>query len=551
MKKGLSGLDIKALIGEIPTGYIKKFGTTGKNAFVMKCSRNVNIRLEGWMYASDREVEAKKIESLRYLENRRIREIRQHGSDRIITFDLGDAAIIVELFGGGNLIVTRNNVIEFAAKERIFSDRSVKVGETYQPPPESVNFFDIGFEDFTRMIGEGKYDVVRALAVDLGLGGEYAEELCARAAIDKGKKATDVMNEEAERLYSALQTIMKHDGRGYVYHQDGTAISVMPFESVLYDKGEEHASFSEAIESYVELLKKKPEKKGDEIRKAEVELKLTEALIEDAYSRYGEIYEALAGGVEFRLGDLSFDPSKSVEQNLQVLYERRKALKEKMEGLRKASDREERTRKEGKRETRSAGEWYERFWWFFTSDGFLVIAGRDANDNERIVRRYLTEEDIYVHADIHGGSSGVIKTYGREPSEDALREACHFVACFSKAWGSMSSCDAYWVRPDQVSKRPPSGQFLAKGSFMIYGKKNYYRNMPMRLSVGLVDLGGERAMCAPESAIAGRCDKHVNIVPGDKSVERAARDIAGMLGGDESEIARVLPTRGVEIEDHK
>lgn len=107
----------------------------------------------------------------------------------------------------------------------------------------------------------------------------------------------------------------------------------------------------------------------------------------------------------------------------------------------------------------------------FTGEDFLVIAGKSADDNERIVHRHLDEKDIYVHADIHGGASGVIKTYGREPAESSLNEACRFVACFSKAWGCIGSCDAYWVRADQVTKKPPSGQFLTKGSFMIYGKR--------------------------------------------------------------------------------
>lgn len=39
---------------------------------------------------------------------------------------------------------------------------------------------------------------------------------------------------------------------------------------------------------------------------------------------------------------------------------------------------------------------------------YLVISGRDAQQNELIVKRYLRKNDIYVHADLHGASSCVV-----------------------------------------------------------------------------------------------------------------------------------------------
>ena len=44
-----------------------------------------------------------------------------------------------------------------------------------------------------------------------------------------------------------------------------------------------------------------------------------------------------------------------------------------------------------------------------SSDNLLIIAGRDAQQNEMIVKRYMDRGDIYVHAEIHGASSVVIK----------------------------------------------------------------------------------------------------------------------------------------------
>jgi predicted ribosome quality control (RQC) complex YloA/Tae2 family protein len=419
----------------------------------------------------------------------------------------------------------------------------------------------MSFEGFSQAMRDEKYDAVRALAVKLGLGGEYAEELCARAGVEKEKKASDLSLGELDILYSALQSVKNFDGKGYIYYDsDGSAVSVMPVESKLYEALErkEYEDFPKAIEAYVELMGRSKDKKSAEIRRAEEELIRVEELIEESYLNYGEIYETLAKGKEFQLHDFTFDPQKSVEQNMQVLYLTRKAMREKIEGLKRAKEVEKKANMEREKEKEKKErthkheikkEWYERYWWFFTSENFLVVAGKNAIDNERIVKRYLTDDDFYVHADIHGGSSGVIKTYGKDPSEITFREACCFVACFSKAWGSISSCDAYWVKADQVSKTPPSGQFLSKGSFMIYGKKNYYKELPMRLAAGVVKIDGdEKVMCAPESAISGRSTKYVMIVPGKKRAEQAAKEISKILGVEENEIANI-PTRGVEIEN--
>jgi predicted ribosome quality control (RQC) complex YloA/Tae2 family protein len=38
-----------------------------------------------------------------------------------------------------------------------------------------------------------------------------------------------------------------------------------------------------------------------------------------------------------------------------------------------------------------------------------MIGGRDAQQNELIVKRYMKASDVYVHADLHGASSVVIK----------------------------------------------------------------------------------------------------------------------------------------------
>lgn len=59
--------------------------------------------------------------------------------------------------------------------------------------------------------------------------------------------------------------------------------------------------------------------------------------------------------------------------------------------------------------------WFEKFIWFISSENFLVIGGRDRQQNEQIVRRYLLKGDYYVHGDLHGASSVVIKNPTGQP----------------------------------------------------------------------------------------------------------------------------------------
>ena len=53
--------------------------------------------------------------------------------------------------------------------------------------------------------------------------------------------------------------------------------------------------------------------------------------------------------------------------------------------------------------------WFEKFYWFISSDNYLVIGGRDRQQNEIIVKKHLVCGDAYVHADVHGSSSVVVK----------------------------------------------------------------------------------------------------------------------------------------------
>lgn len=139
--------------------------------------------------------------------------------------------------------------------------------------------------------------------------------------------------------------------------------------------------------------------------------------------------------------------------------------------------------------------WFEKYNWFISTDGYLVVSGRDAQSNELLVKRVMTQNDIFVHSEIHGAACTIIKCPKLPspktsdavtrwvPPEQTTSEAGAMTVTHSKAWDQKVTVQAYWVYSDQVSKTAPSGQFLATGSFVIRGKRNFISPQPLALGL--------------------------------------------------------------------
>jgi predicted ribosome quality control (RQC) complex YloA/Tae2 family protein len=161
-------------------------------------------------------------------------------------------------------------------------------------------------------------------------------------------------------------------------------------------------------------------------------------------------------------------------------------------------------------------EWYEKFRWFISSDGFLVVAGKDAVSNEVLVKKYAGVGDVVFHADITGAPFVVVKAEGKDPSEQALREAGEFAVSFSRAWREgFGSADVYWVKPDQLSKSGPSGESVPHGAFAVIGKRNWMHNVPLRLGIGVVENDEVSFVGGPVEAVNAKTKTYVTIGPGD------------------------------------
>lgn len=210
--------------------------------------------------------------------------------------------------------------------------------------------------------------------------------------------------------------------------------------------------------------------------------------------------------------------------------------------------------------------WFEKYRWFESSEGFLVLAGRDAKSNEDLAKRQMTANDVFLHASIHGAPYTLIKVPDEAPGNRTLEEAAQFAVTFSRAWqDGLMSGDAFWVNPEQVSFTPPSGEYLPVGSVMLYGTKNYIRKVAVELAVGVV-LEEEYAIpiSGPPSAIEAQTDYSVRIIPDQKKKGQLVKDIQYQLKQlvpedqahlvteiPQEDMMRVLPAGGGRVIDKK
>ncbi|MFB6093303.1 MAG: ribosome rescue protein RqcH [Haloquadratum sp.] len=180
---------------------------------------------------------------------------------------------------------------------------------------------------------------------------------------------------------------------------------------------------------------------------------------------------------------------------------------------------------------RTSEHWYERFRWFHTSEDFLVIGGRNADQNEEIVTKYLDKHDLFFHTQAHGGPVTVVKATGPSESAESVafpestkREAAQFAVSYSSVWKEgRYAGEAYMVTPDQVSKTPESGEYIEKGSFVIRGDRTYFRDVEAEVAIGIQCEGETRVLGGPPSAIEDRVATSVRLQPGRYAQNDAAK----------------------------
>ncbi len=253
-----------------------------------------------------------------------------------------------------------------------------------------------------------------------------------------------------------------------------------------------------------------------------------------------ESFDSKALAINVHLDDLVFSLSlrKTVYENAAEFYDRGKSAKQNSVGVILAlEDSRKKLAEIEKRvsavealktaapsealeelETRrvESKEWFEKFRWFNSSEGFLVVAGKDTVSNEVLIKKYTESYDVVFHAEIVGSPFVVVKTEGKEPGAQTLQEAGEFAASFSRAWREgMGSADVYWVKPEQLSKSGPSGESVPHGAFAVVGKRNWMRGTALKVAIGVVEGEEPRFVGGPAVAVKAKTKLFVALGPGD------------------------------------
>lgn len=237
---------------------------------------------------------------------------------------------------------------------------------------------------------------------------------------------------------------------------------------------------------------------------------------------------------------------KSLNENAALYFERAKKLKHKKQGAENAIKqleeklKEIRTKKEKERKIqqeeqekraeelkRESKKWFENYRWFYTSNNLLAVGGKDASTNETLIKKYAEQDDLIFHTEIPGSPFFILKIKDKKPENIDIEEVAQATASFSRAWQlKMTFADVYYVNKEQVSKNPPTGEYLKKGAFMIYGKRNYLK-VKIQLCIGLFD---NSIIIAPCTALKNRAEKYITIIPGNLNKEKTAELIIKKLG---------------------
>ncbi len=236
---------------------------------------------------------------------------------------------------------------------------------------------------------------------------------------------------------------------------------------------------------------------------------------------------------------IPLDIKLSAVENANSFYEKAKKATAKAERIKKVIEETLKKMEEVKEKEREVQfmlrrrrkkKWYEVYRWMVSSDGFLVLGGKDAKSNIALYKR-MEPKDIFFHAEVHGAPVVIIKTEGRTCPEGTLKEAAQFAVSYSRAWKEhLLQADAYWVYPDQVSETPPSGEYLPKGGLMIKGKRNYLRNVPLELSVGVIKEEDEvKVIAGAPSAVSKKTSIFAKIKPGGLPSSKLAEAIRSIL----------------------
>ena len=535
----------------------------------------------------------------------KLKKIEQIGSERIAYFSFegfGKEFVLVgEFFGDGNILLCSKDMKILALQHSIdVRHRKLSVGLEYTQPPENgLDIFNISESDFAEL---GTTDLVSAkwLGRTLGLPKKYVEGIFEIAEVDPKKIGNLLTPAEIKKIFETTKKIVtdvisgNHDP--VIIRNEKT--EVLPIKlGISEGKVINVDSFIEGLDIvFTENIVKKGKSiqssgSDKKIKELQTQISEQEKAIETVKDRSKNItnvanslFEMVSKGI-ISLEDINaqnilasnnaklitekgipliviqdekikINTKAPLQSTASILFNEAKKQSAAINSIKAIKEKTEKKLEKFQSKTESEKDlivvseirkknWYERYRWFFTSDGFLAIGGRDAASNSAVVRKHLVKNDKIFHGDIFGSPFFILKDAENAPNK-SMNEVAHATVCFSRAWREgMYGVSAYWVNPDQVKKSAPSGEFLPKGSFTIEGQRNFIKSDTLILAVGIIPLDDDYVLtCGPPDPIKKNSVCYAIIEPHGIEMVDAAKKIRIEFLKLEEEI-----TRKISIDD--
>jgi len=179
-----------------------------------------------------------------------------------------------------------------------------------------------------------------------------------------------------------------------------------------------------------------------------------------------------------------------------------------------------------------------KYRWFYTSSGKLVLAGKNAEQNEELVKQ-ARKNNIILHTKAPGSPFCILK--GKVGISD-IKEAAIFCACFSQGWKQKKKeMEVHIFKKEQVIKEKKQ----KTGTFSVLGK---VQKAKVRLKLCLkIQKKKIRAVPITKSKCLAI------LVPGKLSKEKIAERIKEILKKkfkkefSKEEIMQAIPAGGFSI----
>jgi len=272
MKKNLAALELSYVVKELDAlidakldkiyhpdkkTLLLQFHITGKGKKILRISVPDYIYFTDYKEKSPENPSGFCMVLRKNLEQSRLRAVKQLGSERIIEllFEKKEKhKLFIELFSPGNIVLCKEDgTIISALETKKWKNRTIRGGIEYVFPKREINFFDLKKAELKKLLKNTEKDsIVTCLAIDLGFGGVYAEEVCLLAKIDKKTSPKKINEDSLINLVKAIKSLCSRKINSCSVYDKKELVDIVPFELEFYKDFEkkDFNSYNEALDNY-------------------------------------------------------------------------------------------------------------------------------------------------------------------------------------------------------------------------------------------------------------------------------------------------------------